>query len=420
MPRPAAGAVAALCSALLLTSACTGDPVANPRATVSIGFLAPLSGPAATVGADTRRGAELAVKIVNEDLTSIPLPLGPGEGLLRANRTKIRLLTADTAASGTTVAGQVERLVRGRGAVAVAGGYESAVTQAAAARAEALKVPLVNGGSSAASLTERGLDWFFRTGPSDLGYGRVVFSLLKEQRQSEGTAVRRIAVVHTDDQYGSDGSDMIKRLASQVDGDVVADVEVSAGSTDLSGAVEKVRASDPDVVLTLLYTPQALALSDESRAVSYEPPALVAFGGGYADPAFVTTEGRDAEGICSRFAWSADLATHNRAARAVAGLYRATYHRPMNDDAARAFTAVMSLAQAVGEATSLSPADIRSALVNLDVPGRDTIMPWDGVKFDDNHQNIGARGVVEQIQKGGYRLVYPFDVARARLRWPMP
>ncbi|MCT9137784.1 hypothetical protein [Streptomyces violarus] len=92
----------------------------------------------------------------------------------------------------------------------------------------------------------------------------------------------------------------------------------------------------------------------------------------------------------------------------------------MNDDAARAFTAVMPLAQAADEAASLSPADIRSALVNLDVPGRDTIMPWDGVKFDDNHQNIGARGVVEQIQKGSYRLVYPFDVARARLRWPMP
>ncbi|WP_086559072.1 ABC transporter substrate-binding protein [Streptomyces africanus] len=419
MPRRAAGTIAVLCSALLLTSACTGDPVARPGATVTLGFLAPLSGPAATVGADTRRGAELAVKIVNDDAAAIPLPLGPGEGLPRADHARIRLLSADTAASGTTGAGQLERLVRGRGAVAVAGGYESAVTRSAGARAEELRIPFVNGGSSAASLTERGLDWFFRTGPSDLGYGRVVFSLLKE-RQSEGTAVRRIAVVHTDDQYGEDGSGMIKRLASQVDGDVVADVEVSARSTDLSGAVAEVRGSAPDVVLTLLYTPQALALSEEARAVSYEPPALMAFGGGYADPAFVRTEGGDAEGICSRFAWSADLATHNPAARAVADLYRRTYRSPMNDDAARAFTAVMTLAQAVDEAASPSPADIRSALVNLDVPGRDTIMPWDGVKFDDNHQNTGARGVVEQIQKGRYRLVYPFDVARARLRWPMP
>jgi branched-chain amino acid transport system substrate-binding protein len=79
----------------------------------------------------------------------------------------------------------------------------------------------------------------------------------------------------------------------------------------------------------------------------------------------------------------------------------------------------MSLAQAINDAGSRTPADIRSALVNIDVPGRDTIMPWDGVKFDDNHQNIGARGIVEQIQNGRYRLVYPFDVANAQLQWPM-
>jgi branched-chain amino acid transport system substrate-binding protein len=91
----------------------------------------------------------------------------------------------------------------------------------------------------------------------------------------------------------------------------------------------------------------------------------------------------------------------------------------LNDDAARAFTAVMTLAQAIDDAGSADPADIRSALANIDVPGRDTIMPWDGVKFDDSHQNTGARGVVEQIQKGRYRLVYPFDVAQTRLRWPM-
>ncbi|MGW0828558.1 hypothetical protein [Streptomyces sp. NPDC002845] len=41
------------------------------------------------------------------------------------------------------------------------------------------------------------------------------------------------------------------------------------------------------------------------------------------------------------------------------------------------------------------------------------------MKFDDNHQNTAARGVVEQIQNGRYRLVHPFDVAQTRLRWPM-
>ncbi|MER6615773.1 ABC transporter substrate-binding protein [Streptomyces xantholiticus] len=418
MPRRARGTAVLFCTALLASACSPQAPVPPSDATVDIGFLAPLTGPAASVGAETKRGAELAVEIVNGRHRSIPLPLGPQAGLPGLGNARIKLVAADTAGPVSRGAAQVARLVNTHHVVAVAGGYESAVTEAAGARSEQLKVPFVNGGSSAASLTERGLGWFFRTGPSDLSYGRVIFSLLKE-RQSSGTPVKRIAVLHTDDQYGNDGTAMIKRYASHIDGKVVTDMKISPRATDLSSQAQKVSAVAPDVVLTLLYTPQALALSTTFDRLAYRPPALIAFGGGHADPAFLQKNGDVAAGVCSRFAWSSDLARHNPTARAVADLYTRTYDTPMNDDAARAFTAVMTLAQAINDARSRRPADIRSALVNIDVPGRDTIMPWDGVKFDDNHQNIGARGVVEQIQRGRYRLVYPFDVAHARLQWPM-
>ncbi|MGW0778888.1 ABC transporter substrate-binding protein [Streptomyces sp. NPDC002835] len=419
MPRPVAGVAAFLCTALLATSACAGDPDAPDPShhAVNIGFLAPMSGPAASVGADTQRGAELAAEIVN-GLHAIPLPLGPGTGLPRLRNAGIKLQVADTHGSTTRGAAEVEQLVNDKQVVAIAGGYESSVTEAASARSEELKIPFVNGGSSATSLTERGLDWFFRTGPSELDYGRVVFSLLKE-RQSTGTEVKRIAVLHTDDQYGNDGAAMIERLASHVDGHVVADVTVGSGSDGLLADAREVAQANPDVVLTLLYTAQALALSESFRSLAYVPPALIAFGGGHADPVFLQKTQTGAEGVCSRFAWSADLAQRNPTAKAVADLYRKNYGARMNDDAARAFTAVMTLAQAINSAGSRTPVDIRSALVNTDIPGRDTIMPWDGVKFDDNHQNTGARGIVEQVQGARYRLVYPFDVAQAPLNWPM-
>lgn len=418
MPRHAIGVAALLSTALLVTTACTGSSPSQAPSTVSIGFLAPLSGPSASVGADTKRGAELAVEVVNGRHPSIPLPLGPGEGLPHLQHARLKLTVADTNGSTGRGATQVENLVNKRHVAAVAGGYESAVTAVASKRAEKLEVPFVNGGSSASSLTERGLEWFFRTGPSDLGHGQVIFSMLK-QVQIDGTAVKRIAVVHTDDPYGSDGAAMIKRLASSVDGEVVADVPVDAGSAKLRDAAQAVKRAAPDVVLTFLYTPQAVALGESLRAAAYRPPALIAFGAGYADPAFLDKAGVAAAGICSRFAWSADLAERNPTAKAVADLYEKTYREPMNDDAARAFTAVMTLAQAVNSARSSAEADIRSALVNTDIPGRETIMPWDGVKFDDDHQNVGARGVVEQVNGGRYRLVYPFDVAQASLKWPM-
>jgi branched-chain amino acid transport system substrate-binding protein len=108
---------------LLLTSACTGEPSpARPQATANIGFLAPLTGPAAAVGLDTKRGGELAVDIVNSHHPSIPLPLGPGEGLPRLPNTKIKLLAADTTGPTTRGAGEAERLVSTRHVVALADG----------------------------------------------------------------------------------------------------------------------------------------------------------------------------------------------------------------------------------------------------------------------------------------------------------
>lgn len=405
---------------LALSSACTSRSDAPaPGEPVKIGFLAPLSGPAASVGTDTRRGAELAVEVVNSDYPSLTLPLGPEAGLPDLQHAKLELVSADSNGNPQHAQTQVARLVKDENVAAVAGGYESSITEAASARTEQLKVPFVNGGSSAPSLTERGLEWFFRTGPSDLSYGRVIFSLLKE-RQSKGVSVKRIAVVRVDNQYGNDGAAVIERLVPHIDGEVVANVKVDSNGVNLNSQAKTVRAAEPDVVLTLLYTPQALALEDTFKQIAYQPPALMAFGAGYADPAFLQKNGRNADGICSRFSWSSDLAQRNPTAKAIAKLYERRFDSAMNDDAARSFTAVMTLAQAVNDAGSHRPADIRSALVNIDIPGRDTIMPWAGVKFDDSHQNIGARGVVEQVQDGQYRLVYPFDVAHTRLEWPIP
>jgi branched-chain amino acid transport system substrate-binding protein len=78
----------------------------------------------------------------------------------------------------------------------------------------------------------------------------------------------------------------------------------------------------------------------------------------------------------------------------------------------------MALAQAVNNARSVDPDQIRAALTALDIPGRDTIMPWDGIKFDDQHQNTGARAVVEQRLDGVWKVVYPKDVAAQEIVWP--
>jgi branched-chain amino acid transport system substrate-binding protein len=83
----------------------------------------------------------------------------------------------------------------------------------------------------------------------------------------------------------------------------------------------------------------------------------------------------------------------------------------MSEEAAGSFTAVLTLAAAIDAAGSVEPQRVRGALIGLDLPGRSTIMPWRGVQFDGSHQNARAGGTVEQLVRGGSRVVFPRELA---------
>jgi branched-chain amino acid transport system substrate-binding protein len=100
-------------------------------------------------------------------------------------------------------------------------------------------------------------------------------------------------------------------------------------------------------------------------------------------------------------------------------LYEERFGTPMSEVAAGSFTAVLMLSKAMADAGSTEPDRVRAALLNLDIPGRDTIMPWNGVRFDATHQNSGATGVVEQVDQDALRIVFPAELAQERARWPL-
>jgi branched-chain amino acid transport system substrate-binding protein len=47
-------------------------------------------------------------------------------------------------------------------------------------------------------------------------------------------------------------------------------------------------------------------------------------------------------------------------------------------------------------------------------------MPWTGIKFDDKGQNTGVRAILQQVQKGAYVTIYPFELAAGDVVYPMP
>ncbi|MHB8993221.1 MAG: ABC transporter substrate-binding protein, partial [Chloroflexota bacterium] len=144
----------------------TDKPGAGAPQEIKIGVLFPLSGSAAVVGLDCKYGADLAADVINGK-NDFNMPLAKTEGLPNLGGAKIKLVTVDHQGVPEKGQSEAERLVTQEKVSALYGTYHSSVTMTASQAAERLGVPFVNGDSTSQMLTERGLKYFFRTGPHD-------------------------------------------------------------------------------------------------------------------------------------------------------------------------------------------------------------------------------------------------------------
>ena len=411
---------ATLVAIVLSVAGCTSEPPPRQPASVGevrIGVLAPTSGPSRAAGIQAQRGAELAASLVNGDQGPTPL-LGTG-GLAGVGGATLRIVKEDTRGKEDVGEAAAAKLVAEDKVVGLVGAFDTEVTKVASLRTERLRVPFVNGDTSADFLTERGLDWFFRTGPTDRMFGEAVFSSLG--RIAGGS--RRVAAVFSNDQRGNVLALLTQELAREGGFSMEDEDAIPFGANgDPVAAVQRVRARQPDVVFVIASTPgDATALTKAFGQVRYTPKGIFAFGPGFTAADAFGAAGADAEGLFAAAAWSREIAGRNPGAKTIMDLYEQQFGQPMTQVAAGSFTAVLALAEAVNRAGSIDPQRMRAALLNLDVPGRELIMPWSGVRFDTAHQNAAAAGVVEQRINGQFRVVFPAELQQDpnAAEWPL-
>ncbi|PZR67217.1 MAG: hypothetical protein DLM66_11825 [Candidatus Dormiibacter spiritus] len=373
---------------------------------IKVGTLYTLTGGNAGVASDALHGTQLAADVLNGKYPNINLP--------KLTSRKVVLDSADTQGNPQIGAAAVDRLIQTDHAVSLVGGFESAVSLTASQRSERYGVPFVVGSSSSTSLTERGLKWFFRPGPSDLIYTQTFFDWMKAI--SKEHPVQRVVALHTNDQFGNDGASVVSTLAARYAIKVEDDISFQPQATDLTSVVQKLRADSSDAVFIFCTTNDAVLLIKTLAQLGYTPPVML--GAGYSTNQFISALGHKADDTVFRAAWTPQVADKNPVAKQVADQFLKNYGQPMTEFSARDFTAMMVLGAAIQKASSSDPEKIRRALTGLNLSK--TIMPWQGVKFDNKGQNVYARGVVTQLTNGEYSVLYPTDVATAKVVWPAP
>jgi branched-chain amino acid transport system substrate-binding protein len=406
----------ALVATLVPLAGCTGGESGDETSSVTevrIGVLAPTTGPRRAAGIQAQHGAELAAALVNGEEGEVSLAGAGSEGLARLGRAKLTIVAGDTKSSPDTGTSEADRLVIEERVVGLVGAYDAAVTEAASQRTERLGIPFVNGDSTAGYLTERGLTWFFRTGPTDRMFGEAIYSTL----QQEKVRPKRISMLYTTDAAGESLHQVLHDLAPEADYEEHGMVSFDPGKPNLVPELQELRdEKKPEVLFLMTSTARdAVRALNTMETMGYRPPQIFVFGGGVTEPQVLQAAGTAGEGLYYSTAWSRQIAGRSGTAKAVMERYEQRFNQPMTETAAGTFTAVLMLAEAIDNAGLTDAQRVRAALLNLDIPGRETIMPWSGVRFDAAHQNVAANGVVEQRVGDAFRVVFPSELEQLGL-----
>jgi branched-chain amino acid transport system substrate-binding protein len=401
--------VAILAAVLLVPglAACTAKRARTPKppASVSVGLLAATSGERAAASRPAVQGAELAIDIVNNAHPTLPLPFAPSAGLRHG--TKLTLAVGDSKGDAAAAGAAVSQFTGGSRPVAVVVADSAEVVKAAGQHTEEASLPLVDACSSADALGELGRQWYFRVGPTDHMQLATAFDALRQSLPGGVEVATRKAVV-LDGASGQalGGAPDLVDFARSHGFTIAARLPYNPGTT-LTELADKIGAQKPDAVVALAGVEQeATFVNDLAQKLKGNLP-VVALGHGVT----ALSAASGGRGVLRTVGWSPEYAARNPTAHAVDELFQKKYGVPMNDAAASAFMAVLTVAVAVDAAGGVDPLRVRAALRQVSLQATQTIAPWNGVQFTLAGQNWLADAVVEQRVGNGYQVVFPREMA---------
>jgi branched-chain amino acid transport system substrate-binding protein len=386
---------------------------------LKVGIVYPLTGALEATGKDLKNGILLAIDTINNEY-DLGLLLARSKGIPSLRGRKIEVVFGDSQGDPDTGASEVEKLITQEKVAAIIGCYQSAVTKAASAVAERHKIPYLTACSTAPVLSDRGFKWFFRVTPDANLFARNSFVFLEDLKQKRGIEIQTIAIVHENTEWGTSMAEAEVKYAREYGYEIAEIIPYLAKATDVTGEVERLKAANPDVVLQASYISDAILTVKTYKEMDFSPKAVLADAVGFTAPAFLEALGKDGNYFLTREVWSLDLTEKNPLIKQVNDMFRSRFGTNMSGDSSRSLTAMLVLANAIDRAGSIEPLAAQKALLETDIPAGQLVMTWDGVRFDEKHDNVLGRSIICQILDQEYRTVWPFHVASEEIVWPVP
>jgi branched-chain amino acid transport system substrate-binding protein len=392
----------------------TGGGLQAADEVVRIGNIIPLSGPSASVGQQGRNAREMAVEEINA-----------AGGIKSLGGAKLEMLYADSESKPEKGVSEAERMINTEKVHILTGCWNSAVTYPTTAVAERYGIPFVVPVSVADKITEQGFKTVFRVAAKDSWWTRDQFAFLKDMQEEFKTEIKTLAFVYENGDWGKGFAGQWRALAEKNGYKIVLDEPYPSTTTDLSPVVQKIRRARPDVLMLVSNAADAILLTNTLADYKVKPKAIIASGGGHADPSFLKATGSNARYLFDIVEWETDV--NKPGVKEINEKFKARYGYNLAGESVDAYIAMYVIKDALERAGSTDPVKIREALAKTNLrSGPAMIASYDAIEFDATGQNKHAALSIVQINDLGNGLeritVWPKGARRAGYTpvFPMP
>ncbi len=397
-------ATAAIAVALLSAGATLApQPAAADSPVIVFGAPLSLTGRDAREGALTKEGYDFWKDYVNSQ----------GGIKVGSQLYKVDIKYYDDTSDAATSAKLVERLITQDNVKFILAPYGSAGTFAASVIAEKYQVPMVDPNGAAEKIFSRGFKYTFGV----LSPARKYLQGILEMSLSLKPRPSTVAVLAANDQFSLEVADGIRDYAKSNGLTEVFYSDYPPDTKDVSTLLTQVKAKNPDIILGSGHLQDSLLIMRAAKEQNVNPK-VIGFSVGPSTPDFITSLGKDAEGVTGGAQWTtvvnnidplfANAARYTR-------LFEAKYHHIPDYHNAESTAACEAFQFALRAAGDVDAKKVRDALAALD-----TQTFYGRIKFDSRGLNIYKPMYVEQIQNGQHVTVWTPDVANAKPVYPLP
>ncbi|MGO4328628.1 ABC transporter substrate-binding protein [Cupriavidus sp. 2TAF22] len=383
---------------------------------VPIGFVLPLSGGAATIGNQTKLGAEIAAEQINQ-----------AGGIRSLGGARLKLIFADSQSKPDVGVAETERLIQRENVPLIVGAYNSAVTFPASEVAERYKVSWLVTGAVKDEITERGFKYVFRPNNKAIYDAREQIDALDLLKKETGNGPRTIGLFYEGTDWGRSHAANIKKLAKERGYAISLDESYPPNQTDLSAQLLKIRSAKPDALIVVAYTPDHILFTRQlAESRLYIPYGVHSVGGGSEDPNFykaVSPKAVEYMFVQDDFQVDIMRAAKDPVLIAADARFKAALGYGMNSYGAQGVSNVYIVKDALERAASVDREKVRNALAATDIAsGPALVTGYQRIKFDAQGQNTFAHGVISQNLNGERRTIWPADNRLAGVKpvWPLP